>query len=92
MKSDDLISRQTAIDGFYEMASDMDHLCTVSDYVSFLESLPPAQPEIIYCKDCKYSQGDVFDRGLFCTHGPTWFDVNDNHYCSWRERKTNFYG
>ena len=41
----DLISKQTAIDGFYEMASDMDHLCTVSDYVSFLESLPSAQPE-----------------------------------------------
>ena len=42
---DDTISRQAAIDGFYEMASDMDHLCTVGDYVSFLESLPPAQPE-----------------------------------------------
>lgn len=39
----DLISRQAAIDGFYEMASDMDHLCTVSDYVSFLESLQPEQ-------------------------------------------------
>lgn len=89
---DDLISRQAAIDGFYEMASDMDHLCTVSDYVSFLESLPSAQPEIIYCKDCKYSQEDVFDRGLFCKHGATWFDVEDNHSCSWAERKTNFYG
>ena len=40
----DLISRQAAIDGFYEMASDIDHLCTVGDYISFLESLP-AQPE-----------------------------------------------
>lgn len=37
--SDDSISRQAAIDGFYEMASDTDHLCTVSDYISFLESL-----------------------------------------------------
>ena len=34
-----------AIDGFYEMASDTDHLCTVGDYISFLESLPSAQPE-----------------------------------------------
>lgn len=41
----DLIDRQAAIDGFYEMASDMDYLCTVSDYVSFLESLPSVQPE-----------------------------------------------
>lgn len=43
--SDDSISRAAAIDGFYEMASDTDHLCTVSDYVSFLESLPSAQPK-----------------------------------------------
>ena len=41
----DRISRQAAVAGFYEMASDMDYLCTVSDYVSFLESLPSAQPE-----------------------------------------------
>ena len=38
--NDDLISRQAAIDGFYEMASDTEHLCTVNDYISFLESLP----------------------------------------------------
>lgn len=40
----DLISRKKAIDGFYEMASDINHLCTVGDYISFLESLS-AQPE-----------------------------------------------
>lgn len=42
---DDLISRKAAIDGFYEMASDTDHLCTVSDYVSFLETLPSEESE-----------------------------------------------
>lgn len=40
----DMISRQAAIDGLYEMSSDIDHLCTLGDYVSFLESLS-AQPE-----------------------------------------------
>lgn len=49
----DIIYRRAAIDGFYEMASDIDHLCTVGDYISFLESLP-AQPEIIRCKDCRH--------------------------------------
>ena len=39
----DLIDRQAAIDGFYEMASDTEHLCTVGDYISFLESLPAQQ-------------------------------------------------
>ena len=42
----DLISREEAINGFYEMASDIDHLCTVGDYISFLESLS-AQPELV---------------------------------------------
>ena len=41
----DCISRQAAIDAFYEMASDIDHLCTVGDYVHVLEMLPSAQPE-----------------------------------------------
>lgn len=40
----DLISRQAALDGFCEMASDMDHLCTIDDYTSYIESLP-AQSE-----------------------------------------------
>lgn len=44
-QKDDLINRKAAIDGFYEMASDTDHLCTVSDYVRFLETMTPAQPE-----------------------------------------------
>lgn len=80
MKSDDLISRQTAIDGFYEMASDMDHLCTVSDYVSFLKSLPSAQPErkngewivtsefedcrYVKCNQCKVTQVFYYNKPL----------------------------
>ena len=51
--ANDCISRQAAVAGFYEMASDMDYLCTVSDYVSFLESLPSAQP-VITCDGCKF--------------------------------------
>ena len=42
----DLISRQAAIDGFYEMAIDTDHLCTVSDYVHFLETMNSAEPKV----------------------------------------------
>lgn len=43
--NDDTISRQAAIDAFYEMASDIDHLCTVGDYVKYLENMPSAQPQ-----------------------------------------------
>lgn len=48
----DLISRQSAIDGFYEMASDLDYLCTGSDYINFLEALPSIQPERKADKSC----------------------------------------
>lgn len=49
-----LIDRQAAIDGFYEMASDVDHLCTVSNYVDFLETMTSAQPELIRCNSCRH--------------------------------------
>ena len=49
----DMISRRAAIDAFYEMASDIDHLCTVGDYVHVLEMLSPAQPKLS-CDGCKH--------------------------------------
>lgn len=49
------IKVDTAIDAFYEMSSDTDHLCTVSDYVKFLESTSDVI-EIVKCRDCIYSQ------------------------------------
>lgn len=84
----DLISRQEAIDGFYEMASDIDHLCTVGDYILFLESLS-AQPEIIRCKDCKHSEHWYRDkRRCFLWH-ETGIDVFEDGYCNYAERKDN---
>ena len=51
IQNDDTISRQAAIDAFYEMASDIDHLCTVGDYVHVLDGLPSAQPKVD-CQKC----------------------------------------
>lgn len=91
----DLISRQAAIDGFYEMSSDTDHLCTVSDYVHFLETMTSAQPEIIRCKDCRFAtltyDGDCkycqYLEGEFGLTDSVYFDGND--YCSHAERRTD---
>lgn len=83
----DLISRQVAIDGFYEMASDTDHLCTVADYVKFLESMTSAQPEIIRCKDCKHR--DPEDKKCDCGHDIIWqLPRGDNWYCADARRRT----
>ena len=49
---EDLISRQAAIDEAYEIVIDGQKFEVVQ--VETLMGLPPAQPEIIRCKDCKY--------------------------------------
>ena len=50
--------------------------------IEHLEQMPPAQPEIIRCKDCKHWDGvdtcDVIDA-------PVW----DNDFCSMAERRSN---
>jgi len=77
-KSNDSISRQAAIDGFYEMTSDTNHLCTVGDYVSFLESLS-AQPEIIRCKDCRHNHNCDIQYHA---------QAGDMFFCAGAERRT----
>ena len=82
----DLISRQAAIDGFHEMASDTDHLCTVGDYISFLESLS-AQPEIIYCKNCKNSEYWYRDRRRCFLWAESGIGVFDGGFCNYVDRR-----
>lgn len=73
---DDLISRRAAIDALmaWEEDSFWDKECLKHRGEPFwvspsdvIERLPSAQPEIIYCKDCKWSD---------------WYDAADGHkYC-----------
>ena len=54
----DLISRQAAIEAInkaFERVFAWDGTGPLGDKV--LENVPSAQPEIIYCKDCKWKQG-----------------------------------
>ena len=48
----DTISRQAAIDALNEVVKD--HSITDFDAIASILDLPPAQPEIIRCKDCKH--------------------------------------
>ena len=82
----DTISRQAAIDAFYEMASDIDHLCTVGDYVHVLEMLPSAQPEQrLSCKNCIHLGHGYMMPCKNCKRNqmlPDWYEVET-------ERKKN---
>lgn len=93
---DDQIYRQAAIDELLMrmrpiFATNQDII--ESDAMIFvrntLESLPSAQPEIIYCKKCKHwtetcgdkqwglGDCDLFDKHLLMCNG----------YCAWAERR-----
>lgn len=75
----DLISRQAAIDALNALHyNDREDWCFVLDTVEFL---PPAQPEIIHCKDCKhYQRLSESCRSLRLRTGDDW-------YCADAERK-----
>ena len=81
----DPISRQDAIDVVSEGCQEWRGI--FERCKEKLLSLPSAQLGIIHCKDCKFSNEDIFDRGLYCKHEDALFDVEDDHYCSWAERK-----
>ena len=59
----DLISRQAAIETVMD-CYDNDELFEV--YEDKLRELPPAQPEIIRCKDCEFSH--MTNDGKYCKY------------------------
>lgn len=57
----DLISREAALNIAFKYCPDDDGTCSeagadLRNMLDELENLPPAQPEIIYCGDCKYKR------------------------------------
>ena len=46
------------------------------------EQLPSAQPEIIYCKDCKWKNRHNCTRAVEVP-------IDDDKYCAWAERRTD---
>lgn len=93
---DDLISRKAAIDAVENITSSMS-VCINSDEcygmkkmqrqaVIELANLPPAQPEIIRCKDCKYYE-ETDSRIGTCLLTISGAQVDG--FCSWAERRTD---
>lgn len=62
---DDLISRQDAIDALREsrLARNPVYMTTA---MQVIEKLPSAQPEIIHCRDCRYSIDFYQDGCCYC--------------------------
>lgn len=48
-----------------------------------INSLPPAQPEIIRCKDCVHYYGEPGNPNIIC------FQMHEDDFCSYGERREN---
>ena len=96
----DCINRQAAIDTFLTELTKRErknllHTWSTVEVKYFvaemLERLPSAQPEIIYCKDCKHVGTDA-TCCLVCNRegmGLKPYHVYHDDFCSYAERKTD---
>ena len=60
----DLISRQAAINGAdaiisRDISGNNDVVRAMTAWKSYVEALPPEQPDIIHCRDCKWHNGEI---------------------------------
>ena len=88
---DDLISGQAAIDRATKEHDFFRGAVTVSDkarrdellnVICWLGELPPAQPDIIRCRNCKFASGDSRICMKF-DHSP----IGELDFCSFAERR-----
>ena len=81
----DLISRQAAIDLLKQMRKDGDMIpWEGKDVFARIRKLPPSQPEIIRCRNCKFASGDSRICMKF-DHSP----IGELDFCAWAERRTD---
>ena len=93
----DLISKQAAIDAAIEAADDWDGGCNIGRQKrieKYIRQLPPAEPEIIRCKDCKYYEASIACNpwGVCChkdwVANSIGHNVDETGWCYRAERKT----
>lgn len=61
----------------------------IESYIKDIEELPPAQPEIIHCRDCRHRSHDAGYGRDWCNRMSGVFRVKPDDYCSYAERRTD---
>ena len=90
--SNDLISRQAAIDALMEILDRPKHaeFLYTDEICRALNELPSATSEIIHCGDCWYKDDGIDEDGipfLKCLNGRSYGGTRINDFCSWAERR-----
>ena len=91
----DCISRQDALEAFglsektRKYGGDHSGYDTMMMYEiqDTIENLPPIQPEIVRCKDCKHAEYIDDVQTLWCTECGQGRTVAPNDFCSYAERR-----
>jgi hypothetical protein len=88
-----LIDRQAAMDALRKMqtyklfSGDDMLLIDQAGAQTELMLLPPIQPDIVRCKDCKYAEYIDDVQTLWCTECGQGRTVAPNDFCSYAERR-----
>ena len=77
----DCISRQAAIDALKDWYDGM-IISSFRGIEKVIDALPPAEPEIIRCRECKFASGDSRICMKF-DHSP----IGELDFCSFAERR-----
>ena len=92
----DTISRQAAIEAIEEYADRLQMVdwkenpgvpykaYALNWCINTIRDLPPAQPDIIQCRNCKFASGDSRICMKF-GHSP----IGELDFCAWAERRTD---
>ena len=98
---EDLISRQTIIDGLefvieHGIETYGAHSISAEKMLEFVRELPTVQPNIVRCKDCKHFEYDHVENvnGIplivaheICTRWGNGVKTSENGYCFLAERR-----
>lgn len=87
----DLIDRQAAIDAL-RTCYDTEAMTYTNgnEYINYdqaldlIEALPPAEPKIIHCRECKFASGD----SRICMKSG-YSLIGELDFCAWAERRIN---
>ena len=85
----DLISRRAAIDAVRATLLAWSYMPEWRDnkIIEAVERLPPIQPDIVRCKDCKYAEYIDDVKTLWCTECGQGRTVTPYDFCSYAVRR-----